>query len=99
VTYCGRSAQDLSRLTERLAKINESLARKVTARNEFDTTIQETEAAYMKVRLCVVWYVCDCVRVCVVCVCVCFSLLVCVCVFACVCLRVCVCACTCVFAW
>ena len=42
--------QDLSRLTDRLSKINESLSRKLAARNEFDNTIQETEAAYMKVR-------------------------------------------------
>lgn len=41
--------QDLSALTDRLAKINESLARKVTARNEYDRTIQETEGAYMKI--------------------------------------------------
>jgi sjoegren syndrome nuclear autoantigen 1 len=36
-------------LTDRLTKINESLARKVTARNEYDRTIQETEGAYMKI--------------------------------------------------
>jgi Sjoegren syndrome nuclear autoantigen 1 len=41
--------RDLSILTERLSKINESLARKVQARNEYDRTIQETEAAYMKI--------------------------------------------------
>ena len=41
--------RDLSVLTDRLAKINESLARKVTARNEYDRTIQETEGAYMKI--------------------------------------------------
>lgn len=34
----------------RLSRINESLARKISARNEYDKTIQETEAAYMKVR-------------------------------------------------
>ena len=38
--------KDLSILTDRLSKINESLARKVQARNEYDKTIQETEAAY-----------------------------------------------------
>nr|CAB3266605.1 Sjoegren syndrome nuclear autoantigen 1 homolog [Phallusia mammillata] len=36
-------------LTERLAKVNESLAKKMAARNEFDKTIAETEAAYMKI--------------------------------------------------
>ena len=43
--------QDLSLLTDRLSKVNESLARKVHARNDYDKTIQETEAAYMKVPL------------------------------------------------
>ncbi len=42
--------KDLSILTERLQKINENLVRKTQARNEYDKTIQETEAAYMKVR-------------------------------------------------
>ena len=41
--------KDLSLLTDRLSKINESLARKVQARNEYDKTIQETEAAYMMI--------------------------------------------------
>ena len=41
--------RDLSILTDRLAKINEGLARKIQARNEYDRTIQETEAAYMKI--------------------------------------------------
>jgi Sjoegren syndrome nuclear autoantigen 1 len=41
--------RDLNVLTDRLLKINESLARKVTARNEYDRTIQETEGAYMKI--------------------------------------------------
>ena len=41
--------KDLSLLTDRLSKINESLARKVQARNEYDKTIQETEAAYIKI--------------------------------------------------
>ena len=41
--------KDLSILTDRLSKINEALARKVQARNEYDKTIQETEAAYMKI--------------------------------------------------
>ena len=42
--------KELTRLTERLSKINEDLARRMQARNEFDQTIQETEAAYMKAR-------------------------------------------------
>lgn len=40
---------DIRTLTERLAKVNESIAKKMTARNEFDKTISETEAAYMKI--------------------------------------------------
>ena len=44
-----RIQNDLKILTERLSRINDSLARKVAARNEYDQTIQETEAAYLKV--------------------------------------------------
>ena len=39
----------LHELTEQLHRTNESLAKKTGARNEYDTTIQETEAAYMKI--------------------------------------------------
>lgn len=41
--------KDLTILTERLSKMNESLARKAQARAEYDRTILETEAAYMKI--------------------------------------------------
>jgi hypothetical protein len=41
--------QELSALTEQLTKLNSELQRKVQARNEYDKTIQETEAAYMKI--------------------------------------------------
>ena len=41
--------RDLAVLTDRLAKVNENLARKVQARGEYDRTIQETEGAYMKI--------------------------------------------------
>jgi len=41
---------DISILTERLARINESLARKIQMRNDFDKTIAETESAYNKVK-------------------------------------------------
>eukprot|EP01029_Cantina_marsupialis_P024768 TRINITY_DN6436_c0_g1_i1.p3 TRINITY_DN6436_c0_g1~~TRINITY_DN6436_c0_g1_i1.p3 ORF type:complete len:112 (-),score=36.95 TRINITY_DN6436_c0_g1_i1:1274-1609(-) len=41
--------KDLSILTDRLSKINESLARKTQARGQYDSTIQETEGAYMKI--------------------------------------------------
>lgn len=40
---------DIKVLTERLSKVNESLAKKMASRNEFDKTIAETEAAYMKI--------------------------------------------------
>ncbi|XP_077987076.1 microtubule nucleation factor SSNA1-like isoform X1 [Glandiceps talaboti] len=40
---------DLRILSERLAKVNESVAKKIAARNEYDKTIAETEAAYMKI--------------------------------------------------
>jgi len=40
---------DLNILTDRLAWINETLAGKIQANNEYDRTIQETEAAYMKI--------------------------------------------------
>lgn len=41
--------RDLSVLTDRLQKLNESLIRKNQARDDFDRTITETEAAYMKI--------------------------------------------------
>lgn len=40
---------DIRILTERLAQVNESLARKIAARNDFDQTIAETKAAYKKI--------------------------------------------------
>ncbi|CAF0914864.1 unnamed protein product [Brachionus calyciflorus] len=40
---------DIRVLSEKLAKVNESLAKKISARNEFDKTIAETEGAYMKI--------------------------------------------------
>ncbi|XP_053230804.1 microtubule nucleation factor SSNA1 [Podarcis raffonei] len=40
---------DIRVLTDKLSRVNESLARKMASRNEFDRTIAETEAAYMKI--------------------------------------------------
>ncbi|KAG8447366.1 hypothetical protein GDO86_014726 [Hymenochirus boettgeri] len=40
---------DIRILTEKLSRVNESLARKMATRSEFDKTIAETEAAYMKI--------------------------------------------------
>ncbi|XP_063172614.1 microtubule nucleation factor SSNA1 [Candoia aspera] len=45
----GKLQSDIRLLTERLARLNESLARKMASRNEFDKTIAETEAAYVKI--------------------------------------------------
>lgn len=39
---------EIRTLTDRLAKVNESLTRKIASRAEFDRTITETEAAYTK---------------------------------------------------
>ena len=41
--------QDLALMTKRLGEINEELAKNMQTRNEYDRTIQETEAAYMKI--------------------------------------------------
>ncbi|KAI8463908.1 MAG: deflagellation inducible protein [Monoraphidium minutum] len=40
---------ELQQLTKRLAAINESLARKIDTKNEYEKVIQETEAAYLKI--------------------------------------------------
>ncbi|XP_029469918.1 Sjoegren syndrome nuclear autoantigen 1 [Rhinatrema bivittatum] len=40
---------DIRILTEKLARVNENLAKKMASRNEFDRTIAETETAYMKI--------------------------------------------------
>ncbi|KAM8933629.1 microtubule nucleation factor SSNA1 [Pelodytes ibericus] len=40
---------DIRVLTEKLSRVNENLARKMASRNEFDKTIAETQAAYMKI--------------------------------------------------
>ena len=44
-----RIETELRSMSERLAKINESLAKKMAVRNELDRTIAETETAYMKI--------------------------------------------------
>ncbi len=40
---------EIRQLTERLSKVNESLAKKMAVRSELDKTISETETAYMKI--------------------------------------------------
>jgi len=49
---CPPTAQiqnDLAVLTKRLSHLNDSIARKVASRNEYDKTVAETEAAYLKI--------------------------------------------------
>lgn len=41
--------KDISVLTDRLANLNENLAKRMQARTEYDRTIEETEQAYMKI--------------------------------------------------
>jgi Sjoegren syndrome nuclear autoantigen 1 len=41
--------KEISMLTDRLSKLNESLARKQRAKEEYDRTIAESEGAYMKI--------------------------------------------------
>lgn len=41
--------RELQILNEKYHKLNDSIARKAEAISEYDRTIQETEAAYMKV--------------------------------------------------
>lgn len=40
---------DIKVLSTKLAKVNESLSKKLATRNEYDRTIAETESAYMKI--------------------------------------------------
>ena len=47
--YSLQIQNDLAVLTKRLSHLNDSIARKTASRNEYDKTIQETEAAYLKV--------------------------------------------------
>ncbi|TRZ03566.1 hypothetical protein DNTS_013484, partial [Danionella cerebrum] len=44
-----RLQHDIRVLNEKLSRVNESLAHRLNARTEFDRTIAETEAAYMKI--------------------------------------------------
>ncbi|KAJ8286802.1 hypothetical protein GJAV_G00043430 [Gymnothorax javanicus] len=44
-----RLQREIHLLTEKLSRVNESLARRNATRSEFDRTIAETEAAYMKI--------------------------------------------------
>ena len=44
-----RVQKQLADLTEQLQRLNDSIGRKTQSRNDYDKTIHETEAAYMKV--------------------------------------------------
>uniref|UniRef100_A0A0X3PT98 Sjoegren syndrome nuclear autoantigen 1 homolog n=1 Tax=Schistocephalus solidus TaxID=70667 RepID=A0A0X3PT98_SCHSO len=43
--------REINILTEKLHRVNEALQKKLATRNEYDRTIAESEAAYMKVYL------------------------------------------------
>lgn len=45
-----RIQKQLAELTEQLQRLNMSISKKTQSRNDYDKTIQETEAAYMKVK-------------------------------------------------
>ena len=49
---------DIRLLTDQLAKVNESLSKKMASRAEFDRTIAETEAAYTKVYFLLLFLAC-----------------------------------------
>mmetsp|Transcript_8904 Transcript_8904/g.8003 ORF Transcript_8904/g.8003 Transcript_8904/m.8003 type:complete len:115 (-) Transcript_8904:148-492(-) len=44
-----RIQKQLAELTEQLQRLNMSIGKKTQSRNDYDKTIQETEAAYMKI--------------------------------------------------
>ncbi|CAH8296710.1 unnamed protein product [Schistosoma turkestanicum] len=41
--------REINILNEKLSRVNESLEKKLSTRNEYDRTITESEAAYMKI--------------------------------------------------
>lgn len=41
--------REISLLTDRLSRVNDSLSRKAAARADYDRSISETETAYMKI--------------------------------------------------
>eukprot|EP00484_Ammonia_sp_Unknown_P024881 CAMPEP_0197037594 /NCGR_PEP_ID=MMETSP1384-20130603/14763_1 /TAXON_ID=29189 /ORGANISM="Ammonia sp." /LENGTH=90 /DNA_ID=CAMNT_0042467915 /DNA_START=47 /DNA_END=316 /DNA_ORIENTATION=+ len=44
-----RVQKQLAELTEQLHRLNDSISHKTHSRNDYDKTIQETEAAYIKI--------------------------------------------------
>ena len=53
---------DIRILTEKLARLNEGLAKKISSRNEYDKMIAETETAYMKVWLFLIFISYPCLK-------------------------------------
>ncbi|KAK4469217.1 hypothetical protein MN116_006572 [Schistosoma mekongi] len=45
----GRLQREINILNDKLSRVNESLQKKLSTRNEYDRTIAESEAAYMKI--------------------------------------------------
>ena len=42
---------EIEKLSCKLTQLNDSLAKRITVRNEYDRTIADTEAAYVKVKV------------------------------------------------
>lgn len=43
--------REIEKMSSKLTKLNDSLAKKITIRNEYDRTLADTEAAYVKVKV------------------------------------------------
>lgn len=43
--------REIEKMSCKLTQLNDSLAKRITVRNEYDRTIADTEAAYMKVKV------------------------------------------------
>lgn len=44
--------REIEKMSYKLTRLNDSLGKRITVRNEYDRTIADTEAAYMKVYYC-----------------------------------------------
>ncbi|XP_015178558.1 PREDICTED: Sjoegren syndrome nuclear autoantigen 1 homolog isoform X3 [Polistes dominula] len=44
--------REIEKMSHKLTRLNDSLAKRVAVRNEYDRTIAETETAYMKIGNC-----------------------------------------------
>lgn len=43
--------REIEKMSCKLTQLNDSLAKRITVRNEYDRTIADTEAAYVKVKI------------------------------------------------